>query len=206
MVVVVSGSSGDIKVNKGRMLAALWLTSDKEKLDHYFNRFSNNSPLKDELKEKILNEFDEQVERKWNDQRSGSKLEPVEAVISPNKKLADGIARDNLVLAGRAGLLFLFMASGTGASKPSIGQHSLDVENARVDAEVHPQGNVLKTIGRFPTTIPTATICEFGACDEPQDPATFSWRSIIENVSQQLPHTQGVTEYTGSHSEVTYSQ
>lgn len=203
---MLANDTSDVKINKGRMLAALWLATDKEKLDHYFNRFSNKSPLRDTLKDEILNEFDDQVYRKWNDQRSGSKLEPVEAVVIPNKKLADGIARDNLVLAGRAGLLFLFMASGTGASKPSIGQHNLDAENARADAEIHPQGNVLKTVGRFPTTIPTDTISEFGGCDEPQDPSTFSWRSIIEDIAQQLPHTQGVTEYTGSHSEVTYSQ
>lgn len=188
------------------MLAALWLVTDKAKLDYFFDRFSNKSPLSEDLKNKMLNIFDDQVARKWHDKRTGSLLEPVEAVIAPNKKLADGIARDNLVLAGRAGLLFLFMASGTGQSKPSIGQHNLDDENARVDAEIHPQGNVLKTVGRFPTTIPSATISEFGACDEPQDPCTFSWRSIIENTAYQLPHIQGTTEFTGSHCEVTYSQ
>jgi hypothetical protein len=195
------------KYNQGIMVAALWLVkADKERLDYYFKRISKDSPLSDIEKFKLTEDFDRQVIRVWNDQRTGTKLEPLQVSKSPNKKLASGIARDNLILAGKAGLLFLFQASGTNPSKASIGQKKLLAENARIEAELHPQGNILKSVARYPTEIPSATIAEFGGCDSPSDPTTFSWRSIIESVDDRFDHVQGTTEYTGSHSEITYSQ
>jgi hypothetical protein len=198
-------SFSESKFNQGIMIAALWAKEDSERLDYYFKRFGKDSPLSDTDKFKLTEDFDRQVHRIWNDQRSGTKLEPLQASRSPNKKLASGITRDNLVLAGKAGLLFEFQAAGTNASRPSIGQKRLFAEHARIDAELHPQGNILKSVARYSTNIPSATICEFGGCDAPSDPTTFSWRSIIESVDDRLAHVQGVTEFTGSHVEVSYS-
>jgi hypothetical protein len=201
-----SSQFGAKKYNRGVMIAALWLAeTDSDRLDYYFKRIGKDSPLSDQEKFRLTEDFDRQVHRVWNDQRTGTKLEPIQVSRSPNKKLASGITRDNLVLAGKAGLLFEFQASGTNASTPSIGQKRLFAENARIDAELHAQGNLLKSVARYSTNIPSATICEFGGCDAPSDPTTFSWRSIIESVDDRLAHVQGVTEYTGSHVEVTYS-
>lgn len=189
------------------MIAASWLVKqDSDRLDYYFKRFSKDSPLSYAEKFRLTEEFDRQVHRIWDDKRTGTKLEPLQVSRSRNKKLASGIARDNLILAGKAGLLFEFQASGTNASKASIGQKKLFAENARIEAELHPQGNILKSVARYPTEIPSATICEFGGCDSPSDPTTFSWRSVIESVDDRLQHQQNETEYTGSHSEITYSQ
>jgi hypothetical protein len=142
--------------------------------------------------------------RYWYDQHT--EIEPITITVKKNTALDTGIARWNQIIANRSNDFFLYMASGTGTSTPFAGQTSLDAENARTslmdDGALEPEGNIVRSVGRFSRGVADAIVAEFGSCDETIDPSTFGWRIAIEDQSERLDHKQDLTEYTNSHSMI----
>lgn len=194
----------------GIEVSALWDAKDTYAWD-LFDKCVQKEGVDRELSITNAQYFDEQLLRRYEDKRSGSdpKLEPLNIGVHPNKILKDGLTRLNLIMAGKSGGFFYFIASGEGTSPVSIGNKKLDNENARVDMRtdgiLDAFGNTLFMRARFPTGIPDATITEFGACDAAEDPSTFCWRVVLDP-TEYLEHTQNETWYNSSHYLVTYSK
>lgn len=194
----------------GVELSALWDVKDTYAWD-LFGKCIQLEGVDRELAIANAQYFDEQLFRRYDDRRSGTdpKLEPLQVGVQSNKILKDGLTRLNLIMANKSGGFFYFYASGEGTSPVSIGNKTLDDENARVDMRtdgiLDAFGNVLFMRARFPTGVPDATISEFGACDTEEDPSTFCWRVVLDP-TEYLEHTQGETWYNGSHYLVTYSK
>lgn len=194
----------------GVELCASWDINDRYAWDLYGKCIQSKDVDRDIS---IMNSqyFDEQLFRRYEDRRSGSdpKLEPLQVSAKGNKILKDGLTRLNLIMANKSSAFFYFIASGEGTSPVSIGNKGLDDENARIDMRtdgiLDAFGNVLFMRARFPTGIPDATITEFGACDNEEDPSTFCWRVVLDP-TEYLTHTQNETWYNSSHYLVTYSK
>lgn len=198
-------------IMEGYEIAALWYADDKYVLD-YYNRTIEAKKAGD--REKALSlafHFDEQILRYYQDKRSGSdpRLQPIKPAFAKNKVLTDGITRFNDIIADLSVLFFYYIASGTGTTAVTVGQHRLAEENARVDMRetgtFDAAGNMQINRAMFPTGISSDTITEFGGCDAPAEPSTFAWRVVMDE-SEYFDHEQGVTFYTASHYLVTYSK
>lgn len=191
---------------KGYSVMGLWDAKDSHQLDWLFDRIKRTSPLDYPTRLRLMENFDYQQMRYWNDNKSGTQIMPLTITIKKNTALDSGIARWNQILANRSNAFFLYMASGTGTSTPFAGQTGLDAENARTslleDGALEPEGNILRSVGRFSRGVADAVIAEFGSCDEPIDPSTFGWRISIEDPNERLDHKQDLTEYTNSHSMI----
>lgn len=191
-------------------ISATWSVNDTYAWDMY-SRCIELKSVDRELS--ILNAqyFDEQMLRYYEDKRSGTdpKIEPLQVAVKPNKILKDGLTRFNLIMANQSGAFFYFYASGTGTSPVSIGNKKLHNENARIDMRtdgiLDASGNSLFMRARFPSGIADATITEFGACDEPENPSTFAWRVKLDP-TEYLNHVQNETWYVSSHYLITYSK
>lgn len=189
---------------RGLDLAGLWDADNKYAIEFYDNMVWAAKHGQREMAMQLGHYWDMQLFYKHDDQRSkiDPKLEPLSASKQPNKILKDGMTRLMLICADKSAEFFWFVASGTGTSTPTIGQKNLDAENARVDmrADGHMDafGNILFFRARFGTGIPTATIREFGGCDEPEDPSKFAWRVVLPE-AEKVEHVQFQTWYSASH-------
>jgi hypothetical protein len=204
-------SNGNVSqiITEGFHIAALWSTSDKRAM-HLFNQAVAAEKIGDREKAiKLSYSFDEQILNHYNDNRTRLTIEPETSAIATNKVFTDGISRFNEIIADKSVEFFYYIASGTGTTSVSVGQHRLAAENARVDMRVNgvfdAAGNVQINRAMFPTGIADATVTEFGGCDTPTDPSTFAWRVLLDE-SEYFDHVQGDTWYTGSHYLVTYSK
>lgn len=191
---------------KGYAVISLWDATDSKELDWLFARINRRSPMDYQTRLRFMEGFDYQQMRYWYDQRTSAPIAPIQVTLKKNTALDTGINRWNQIIANRSNQFFVYMASGVGTSTPFAGQMGLDAENARMslleDGALEPEGNIVRSVGRFSRGIPDAVVAEFGSCDEPIDPSTFGWRIAIEDPAERLDHKQDLTEYTNSHSMV----
>lgn len=196
-------------ITEGYHIAALWSNSDVV-AQHLFKKAVAAEKAGDRaLAIKLSEYFDGEIVKHYNDNRSALELKPEASAIATNKVFTDGISRFNEIIADKSVEFFYYIASGTGTTSVSVGQHRLAAENARVDMRINgvfdAAGNVQINRAMFPTGIADAVITEFGGCDTPTDPSTFAWRVLLDE-SEYFFHVQGDTWYTGSHYLVTYSK
>ena len=147
---------------------------------------------------KMIYYYEKRLEDFWHDRKSGTvwkdgtKFEPHVAILEHNRTLNDGVDRYSLLLSGETIKVFRFIAGGTSNVKPNAGQWGLGNEAFRNIADfLTGQGNVVKTGISIPKGQPNTSFKEFGGCDEPVDPSTFSWRVRIKN-APFLEHLQGL--------------
>lgn len=196
---------------EGYEIAALWSVDDRHALDEYMRSVRAAHAGDRATSVRLALEFDNQLLRYYHDRRSGSnpKLQPIQPAFAKNKVLTDGISRFNEIIADKSVEFFYYIASGTGTTAPSVGQHRLAEENARVDMRqtgtFDAAGNMQINRAMFPTGISSDTITEFGGCDQPADPSIFAWRVVLDE-SEYFDHVQGESWYTASHYLVTYSK
>lgn len=204
-------SSRSASVMEGYEIAALWSNDDRYTKDLYMRAVRAAQAGDRQTAVRLSLEFDGQVLRYHNDKRSGSnpRMQPLVTGFAQNKVLTDGITRFNEIISDKSVEFFYYIASGTGITSPSVGQHRLAAENARVDMRQNgvfdAAGNMQINRSMFPTGIASATITEFGGCDAPAEPSTFAWRVVMDE-SEYFDHEQGVTFYTAGHYLVTYSK
>lgn len=196
---------------EGYEIAGLWYSDDHYAINQFMRAVKAQHTGDRATTLKLALEFDNQLLRFYKDKRTGSdlKLQPVQCAFAKNKVLTDGISRFNEIIADKSVEFFYFLASGTGTTAVSVGQHRLAEENARVDMRnagtFDAAGNMQINRAMFPTGISSDTITEFGGCDKPSDPSSFAWRVVLDE-TEYFEHVQGDTWYTGSHYLVTYSK
>lgn len=179
-------------------------TDHKDRREFHGTFVSRFSELSNSI-HKMIYSYEKRLEDFWHDRKSrsvwkdGSKFEPHVAIVQSNRTLNDGVDRYSLLLSGETIKVFRFIAGGTTNVKPNAGQWGLGNEAFRNIADfLTGQGNVLKTGISIPKGQPTTSFKEFGGCDEPVDPSTFSWRVRIKN-APFLEHIQGSTNPTVNH-------
>lgn len=172
---------------------------DQEERKQFYPVFvSRFSELSNSI-HKMLFSYEKRLEDFWNDRKAGTvwkdgkKFEPHVAIVEKNRTLNDGVDRYSLLISGETIKVFRFIAGGTSNVKPNAGQWGLGNEAYRDTVDfLSGQGNVVKTGISIPKGQPTTSFKEFGGCDEPVDPSTFSWRVRIKT-APFLEHIQGST-------------
>jgi hypothetical protein len=150
-------------------------------------------------------EFELRLERAYNDQtvrfEDGRLFDPV--IVSPRKYemiTFTGMIRISQLVTGRFSQYFTFFASGTGVAEEKLSDSRLQAENAPVsmvsDGFAEPAGIVMKFAGKFPNTVPTATITEGGVFDlGTLNEGTLLFRTVYP-IEARLPHVQFRSFYT----------
>jgi hypothetical protein len=150
-------------------------------------------------------DFENRLERAYNDQtvrfEDGRLFEPV--IVTPRKYdmiTFTGMIRIAQLVTGRSSQYFTFFASGTGVSEEKLSDIRLQAENFRVsmisDGFAEPAGIVMKFAGKFPSTVPTATITEGGVFDlGTVNAGTMLFRTVYPQEAR-LPHVQFRSFYT----------
>lgn len=132
---------------------------------------------------------------------------PIISHVGTNIVTHPGISLTLKNITGEDQTRFNFMMSGTGNSQvPTIYSQSLEAENARMAIPstgfYFASGTALFQGCLFPTTIPSATVVEFGSATvlNPNDLTHIMlWRSRIQDSSKYIIHFSGKTTYLHLH-------
>ena len=161
------------------------------------------------IKHNLQTEFNNNLDRIWNDQRSGTlwrkgeRFEPHQVSIRHNLVMWDGLTRFTEIISGESTDYFDFMAMGEGESEPHFAEFALEDEVARVDmkvsGDINSDGITLKSTAAFPPGVPNADIKEFGAFDT-DGAGVMEYRVLVEG--NPLEHRQGDTFVQASHTIV----
>ena len=183
-----AAASGGIKY-EDYCINALWNTEDEHLFENLFYLIQAGRLNPDE--------FEHRLERAYNDQtvrfEDGRVFDPV--IVTPRKYdmiTFTGVIRIAQLVTGRSSQYFTFFASGTGVSEEKLSDSRLQAENFRVsmvsDGFAEPAGIVMKFAGKFPYTVPTATITEGGVFDlGTLNEGAMLFRTVYP-VESRIPH------------------
>lgn len=184
--------------------ASLWDVRDYDQIGKIIKLIQ--SQREKTIKHSLINDFEINLTRRWNDQRIGTTFkngldfEPLQVEISGNLVVNSGLILLTELMSGEAFEVPLWLASGTGTSEVSQDQETLDAENARNSVMAEgwrtSDGNSVKMGCRFDPNTATADISEFGSFDDVVS-GDMEWRVLIQG--QPLSHTQGSTFYISFH-------
>jgi|SRR5580765_261933 len=143
----------------------------------------------------------------YEDRRYQRNYAPRHVSVDMNSLTVDGITLCNQNITGEETTRFLWMMSGTGNTvKPTMYSQKLENENARIAIDQQgwffARGTTLVQGTKFPTSLPTATIVEFGSSNvgDPSSPDhVLFWRNRITNSAQYVSHIQYKTVYLHVH-------
>lgn len=188
----------------GMGLSASWDLRDMKYLDRVFDEICINRSQSKWFEPLILN-----MNQQFMDQRSGmdTRFEANTVSVDRNALTTEGLRLCNQNITGEVNQRFLYMMSGTGNNvKPTMYSEHLEAENSRIAIDQQGwffgRGTTLTQGCKFPTSIPTATIKEFGSSNvaDPDDPDnTLFWRSRITDSTQLINHVQYETVYLHVH-------
>ncbi len=188
----------------GLGISASWDLQDSKYLDKIFEEVR----LK-KSESKWFDAFILQMNDQFMDRRSGRdrRFEANTVSVDQNALTVEGLRLTNQNITGEVNSRFLWMISGTGNSlKPNMYTEKLENENARQPMDQQgwffARGTSLVQGCKFPTTLPSATIVEFGSANvgDQNDPDhTLFWRNRITQSSQYVVHTQFQTIYMHVH-------
>jgi hypothetical protein len=175
---------------------ALWSKEDDRDVTDEFQH------IRDGL---IPPNFDEKLERKYNDQtvhfQNGHLFDPLEVTDKKYDLVTlSGQGRITELMTGKSNRAFTHYADGTGTSAESASDIRLQAEHFRVsmliDGFAEPAGSSAKFAGKMPYTAPTAVISEAGVFDSSIG-GVMLFRTVFP-VEQRINHTQFTTFYTVS--------
>jgi hypothetical protein len=185
-------------------VSASWDVRDERYLNAIFEEVRTNKS-----QSKWFDAFINQMNDQYMDRRSGrdSHLEAQTVSVDLNALTTEGLRLANQNITGEVNSRFLWMLSGTGnTTKPTMYSEQLEKENARVPIDQQgwffARGTTLVQGCKFPTTLPSATIVEFGSAnvgDKNSADHTLFWRSRITSSSQYIPHIQNGSIYLHVH-------
>lgn len=188
----------------GLGVSALWDCSGEEYLSKVFEEIRTNK-----ANSKWFEPFILQLNDQYMDRRAGRdpKFEADTVSVDLNALTTEGIRLANQNITGEVNSRFLWMQSGTGNSrKPTMYSDKLENENARVAIDQQgwffARGTTLVQGCKFPSTLPTATVVEFGSANvgSPDDPNhTLFWRNRITTPTQYINHKQYTDLYLHVH-------
>ena len=195
---------------KGIERAALFdQKADHEIVTKTFNLIGNrwNYDLAD--RNKILIDYENNLERIHNDQRTGTKFyngkkfEPHEVCIIHNLVTNPGVSEITQILSLNSTEFARYYAVGTGLSDTNLAQERLDREVQRQfvfgpGGYSQGHGNTWKIGCEFDTAIRTAKLTEFGAFSQPSEGIMYA-RAVIQDPTQWLNHVSTVTFPAASH-------
>jgi len=172
----------------------------------YPNESYINSSIDDEIsllkneKNKLINTFEDQLERKFNDQTTHD-FNPLEVNRQEDRVVASGMGRIAEFIVGESTQFFNHYSAGTGTTPVYASDTALIEELVRVSIEQQgyatASGAVIKYGAYFPPGVQTATITEAGVFDQMVG-GTMLFR-VVYPLDKVLNHTQGLTFFTLSH-------
>ena len=188
----------------GMGLSASWDLRDMRYLDKIFDEIRINKAESKWFEPLILSMNDQFMDRRSGRDR---RFEANVVSVDKNALTTEGLRLCNQNITGEVNQRFLYMMSGTGNTvKPTMYSEHLENENSRIAIDQQgwyfARGTTLTQGTKFPTSIPTAVIKEFGSSNvaDPNDPDhTLFWRSRITDSSQYINHTQYVDIYMHIH-------
>ncbi len=188
----------------GLGISATWDERDSKYLDKIFDEIRINR-----ADSKWFEAFILQMNDQFMDKRSGRnhQYEANTVSVDKNALTVEGLRLCNQNITGEVNSRFLWMISGTGNTlKPNMYSEKLEAENARVAMDQQgwffARGTTLVQGCKFPTSLPSATIVEFGSAnvgDQNDSDHTLFWRTRITQSSQYVVHEQFKTIYLHVH-------
>lgn len=214
---------------------ALWDKSDFNKISKYFSEINQltkeirslsinkliypdeqmiNDQVDDEInfiklkKASLVKIFEDQLERKYNDQTSILEPHEINKHVSPlkvNKQVdrvvASGMGRIAEFVVGESTQFFNHYSAGTGTTPVYASDTALIEELVRVSIELQgyatASGAVIKYGAYFPPGVQTATITEAGVFDQMVG-GVMLFRTVYP-LEKVINHVQGTTFFTLSH-------
>lgn len=186
------------------------LTSEIKNLSMNYMIYNNTeqflcNDLKLEVKDlklqraKLVDEFENQLERKFNDQTTT--LEPLEVNKQFDRVVATGMGRIAEFVVGESVEFFNHFAAGISISPVYASDTELVEEIARVSIDTQgystASGAVIKYGAYFPTNVQTAAVSEAGVFDSPEGGAML-FRTVYP-LNKIINHTTSLTFFTLSH-------
>jgi hypothetical protein len=194
----------------GKQRAALFdQRQDKEIVGKTFDIIRNHWNYSLQDRQKVLNQYEDNLDRIWNDKRTGTrfyngkKFEPHQVTIIKNLVTNPGVSEMCAILAMQSNEFAKYYAGGTGVSDTNLGQQTLDNEITRKFV-LGPggyslnSGNTWKIGCEFDSAIPNAKITEFAAFSK-SDGGIMYARAVIKDPTQWLEHFSGITFPAASH-------
>jgi hypothetical protein len=172
----------------------------------YSNEPYINSSIDDEIiflrnkKNKLINTFEEQLERKFNDQTTHG-FNPLEVNRQEDRVVASGMGRIAEFIVGESTQFFNHYSAGTGTTPVYASDTALIEELVRVSIEQQgyatASGAVIKYGAYFPPGVQTATITEAGVFDQMVG-GVMLFRTVYP-LDKVINHVQSITFFTLSH-------
>lgn len=187
----------------GIQRAVLWDASYYQKLQCYFAQVRYLHHVDPEKECQKIEDLDNFIDKVYNDHKnttfSDENIPALNASVKGNVLTSDGAVGFVAILANSSDQFFRYFGMGTSNTPPTIGQHWLLEETARVssdtDGALTPRGNILSHVGNMGYGAPTGDIYEFGGFNAAVNGKMY-FRAVLDT---PLQHTQGVTFVTGSH-------
>jgi len=145
----------------------------------------------------LIDEFDSMLERKWNDKKSFSFVEPITVSKTDDLVVSAGTSLIIDQIVGNTLTRWSHMGVGNANFTPNIADNFLNSENLpRVDMSLfgwrEPAATSLRMAGIFGESRPTETITEFGIFSAATAGTQLNHNNIAAN---PVAHTIGITGY-----------
>ena len=187
---------------------ASWDLSELDSTRKYFTMVNALKNKRDRDCIKLVESFDQKLERVYNDQTTD--IEPISVGKAVDKVVNDGMVRIAEQVTNSLGLnaqlftgsgQYIAIASGTGTNPVNSSDSSLQFENARVEFGSEgfalAAGTVMRFGGFFAPSIPSATISESGVFDD-FSAGSMLYRTVYSALDQAT-HVLNNDYYTLSH-------
>lgn len=189
-------------------LIAGWNKRDYEHTTTFSKKVNELIKCRDKQAIKLVESFDNKLERVYNDQTTD--IEPLHVGRVYDRVVNDGMIRiaelvtntiglNTTVQSGQGG--FVSLASGIGTNPVSASDYQLQSENARIafgfDAYMLAAGSVMRFGAFFAPSIPSAVISESGVFDD-FTAGVMLYRTVY-SVTDQWSHIVNRDYYSISH-------
>lgn len=179
---------------KGIGYLATWDLKDYEYVRKLFQTIRNTRSGE------LATNFNDRLERVWNDHFIGNWFEPIEVVRGGNRIVNDGLVRVAEMITGQSSALWTHLAVGNGSSPVSMSDSFLQSEIERValgtDGFQQPAGSVLRYGGFFSPSVNSSLISEAGVFDDPTE-GIMMFRTVY---ASPINHVVNVDFFSVSHS------
>lgn len=174
-------------------VATLWDKRDEEGIDKLL--------AKVRVGDVHPNSFEEKLQRYHNDQTLPREFEPLEQTPPKHDLVVNsGLTRIAQLVTGKSSTIFSHFASGTGIATERPADYRLASENYRVamlsSGFMEAVGIAMKFVGKFPSSLSSATITEGGVFDASAiNAGTLLFRTLYPS-SSRFQHIQNRTFYS----------
>lgn len=186
-----------------------WDKSDWYLIQHEFAMIREfNQRRMSILRDRRINDFENQVGRHFNDQTS--KYEPIAFTVKYDKITNTGRTAAAELITRYRSRTFDYMAIGTGKTPPEDGDWKLENEigreSSRITGFVSPSGAVIKHVCSFSPNYPTMDYWEAAPVDTSEfSDEQYIFARVVFKPNRPLRHSQGLDFMTVHHSTLTSS-